>query len=107
MEIAVDILELEDFKATIQRSGSAFLDKLFTKNEQQNSEPEHLAGIFCVKECAIKAGIIKVGEWLSIEIKKDALGKPFLYWVEGIKISDTAISISHTKNYCVANLIKV
>jgi holo-[acyl-carrier-protein] synthase len=107
METAIDIVNISDFSDSIKRSGNEFLKRIFTTNELKDSNTQTLAGIFCVKECAIKADLINVGEWLKIEVEHLENGKPVLKKTDGSIISDVKISIAHTKEICVAHLIKL
>lgn len=105
MNVGIDIIEISDFKERISRSGSIFLDRIFTLDEQTDLNPVHLAGIFCVKECLVKIGVIKPGEWLIAEIINGRTGKPTVY-IDGKKSGRVSVSISHSKNYAVAVVMK-
>ena len=115
--IGTDILEIERFKNVIDEHGQKFLDKLFSKNEQNyclryKDKTSHYTVRFCAKEAVVKAlgvGFGKEIAFLDIEILNDSLGKPT------VKLSPKSsqhfgnplfhISLSHCKNYATATVI--
>lgn len=106
MDIGIDIQDIADFEQAYIRSGESLLEKIFTPQELDNRDTPHLCGLFCAKEAAIKAGITKVGEWLTIYTKVDSSGKPTLYTLDDKKIENASLSISHSKTTCVAVVIR-
>ncbi|OGC50346.1 hypothetical protein A2716_04020 [candidate division WWE3 bacterium RIFCSPHIGHO2_01_FULL_40_23] len=107
MKVGLDIQNLKKFKKSVERSGQAFLHKIFTKKELSTNNTDnlkHLCGIFCAKEALIKTGIIGIGDWLEVEILKDAKGKPLVY-KSGHKEEKIVISISHSEDICAAVVI--
>ncbi len=107
--VGVDIIEIGRVRDAIKRQGQPFLDKLFTKKEQEYcntySESErHYAGRFAAKEAIVKAlgtGFGKEANWLGIEILNDENGKPSVNLLDGKQVT-MLISISHCKEYAVA-----
>jgi len=109
-----DIIEIQRIKAALERQGKSFLDKIFTREEQEYclsyNEPERsLAGRFAAKEAVLKAlgtGIIPGVSWLDIAITKDALGKPSVVLssrlMERFCSPTILISISHCRTYATA-----
>lgn len=106
--IGNDIIEIARIKALIDRYGERFLDRIFTKKEQEyclrhQQRERHFAGRFAAKEAISKAlgtGFRNGLSWLDLEICNDENGKPYVnYKVEGIKIE---ISISHCREYATA-----
>jgi holo-[acyl-carrier protein] synthase len=85
--IGIDLVEVERFRASLERGGQAFLDKLFTPGEQADcggrADPApHYAARFAVKEAAMKAlgrgyGQEGVG-FRDFELLKDDGGRPSL-----------------------------
>ncbi|MDD5518414.1 MAG: holo-ACP synthase, partial [Candidatus Omnitrophica bacterium] len=94
-----------------ERWGEAFLNRIFTDEELANAKLrpslyQHLAGRFAAKEAVFKA----LGEadlnWKDIEILNDPEGKPCCKFLNAKgKGKDVIVSISHVKNYAVANAI--
>lgn len=109
--IGVDITEVKRLRQAVEKWGEAFLGRVFTKEELENAKSrgslyQHLAGRFAAKEAVFKAlGDPKL-VWKDVQILNDPEGRPHC------KISnpkskkiDVHISISHVKNYAVANAI--
>ena len=80
--------------------------RIFHASEMQDDRPEHLAGIFAVKEAFFKA-LEQNPDFLSLEVKKTDNGKPVVSYVgiEGIHSVD--VSISHEKDYAVASVVMI
>jgi len=112
-----DIIEIERIEEAIKKHGQAFLDRLFTLEEQKycqsfKNSSQHFAGRFAAKEAVAKAlgtGINKNFGWLDITITNDPQGKP------SAQLSPSAqkqfqnpqllITISHCKQYATATCI--
>ncbi|MFZ3590200.1 holo-ACP synthase [Bacillus sp. DJP31] len=109
--IGIDIIEIhrvEDLAARMPK----FVQRILTEREikkyewlQGKRKAEYLAGRFAAKEAFSKAmgtGIGKGLQFTDIEIVQDPLGKPFFSkpFTEG-----TYLSISHSKEYAVAQVI--
>jgi holo-[acyl-carrier protein] synthase len=109
--IGVDITEVSRLRKAIEKWGSSFLDRVFTKKEMENAKTRgslymHLAGRFAAKEAVFKAlGNTKLN-LKDVQILNDKNGKPFCE-VMNSKAKDCRIlvSISHVKNYAVANAV--
>lgn len=116
----VDIVEVFRMKGAIEKWGEGFLAKIFTDREIKYSNSrrfshQHFAARFAAKEAVIKA----FGEprkfpikWTDIEVLNDDEGKPVMKFHNDAlalkkrkKVSDIIISMSHSKNYAVANAI--
>lgn len=110
--IGNDIIEVKRILKSIKNHRDHFLDKLFTKNEQEYckkfSSPEiHFAGRYAAKEAVSKALGTGFGEelkWLEFEIINDKKGKPEVIFSNGSRWEDCQIllSISHCKDYASA-----
>jgi len=116
--IGIDIIEIERIKDAIL-SKTRFKNRFFTEGEiaycELHKSPwAHYAGRFAAKEAIVKA--LGTGfrgfKWQDIEIVKDELGKPKvvlhnqankLAQEEGI--TEIMISISHSRDYAVANAV--
>lgn len=110
MSIGVDIEDINRFEG----KGQKFLDRLFTKNEQQYclskpNPPSHFAVRFCAKEAVIKAlnsSGIKHPQQNKIEIVHDINGCPKIL-IHDEKFSDInfEVSLSHDKSKAVAFVV--
>ena len=107
----VDITEVKRLRQAIERWGDSFLQRIFTEKELQNAKNraslyQHLAGRFAAKEAVFKAFGDARLNWKDMEILNDKEGKPncVISCRNAGKI-DVHISISHVKNYAVANAI--
>jgi holo-[acyl-carrier protein] synthase len=116
----VDIVEIFRMRDAIDRWGEAFLTKIFTAREIKYSNSrrfshQHFAARFAAKEAVVKA----FGEarkhplnWTEIEVLNDKEGKPVIEFHDAAlklkkakKVSDVIVSLSHSKNYAIANAI--
>lgn len=112
-----DIIEIDRVKDSIEKLGNPFLDRVFTKKEidycesKNKQKYQHYAARFAAKEAAFKALSENIKDkfsvsWKDFEVVNDEQGKPKLnvYNVNLDNIEDIDISISHCKNYAVANV---
>ena len=112
-----DIIEIDRVKDSIEKLGNPFLDRVFTKKEidycesKNKQKYQHYAARFAAKEAAFKALSEKIKHkfsvsWKDFEVVNDEQGRPKLnvYNVNLDNIEDIDISISHCKNYAVANV---
>ena len=108
MRIGTDIIEISRIKKAIENNGNLFLDRIFSKQEQEycekkkNMKFQHYAGKFAAKEAVFKAvsGIIEINNWTDIEILNNENGKPNVLISK--KNLNLDISISHCKEYATA-----
>ena len=112
--IGTDIIEINRIKENIEKHSDHFLDRIFTKKEQEycakfSDSTERFAGRFAAKEAIAKAlgcGFGKELSFVDIEISNDSLGKPLVQLSEKASKSfndpKIEISISHCKDYAVA-----
>ncbi len=107
----VDITEVGRIKKAVEKWGEAFLNRVFTAEELINAKTrgslyQHLAGRFAAKEAVFKALGDAELNWQDIEILNDKQGKPSCKFLNiKNKGVDVIVSISHVKNYAVANAI--
>lgn len=112
-----DIIEIERIKNSIEKLGEKFLNKVFTENEKNYCESknkqkyQHYAARFAAKEAAFKALSWKIKDkydikWTDFEVLNDEQGKPFIkiYCIDCEDIEDIDLSLSHCKEYAVANV---
>ena len=120
--IGVDIVEIERFASSMQRSGQAFLDRHVLPDEQAYWSPQReparcFAARFAAKEAVSKAlgtGIGAQLAWRDIEIRRKDSGEPFIVLhgtgaetARGLGVSSVLLSLSHSEHYAVANAIAV
>ena len=107
----VDITEVKRLRQAIEKWGDSFLGRVFTDEELENAKTrgslyQHLAGRFAAKEAVFKAMGDPHLNWKDVQILNDKQGKPCCRILNGRgKRIDVHISISHVKNYAVANAI--
>ena len=117
VKCGVDIIEISRIKDSIENLGDKFLNKIYTKKEidycesKGNSKFEHYAARFAVKEAAFKAVSEEVKDkfkisWKDIETINDENGRPKteILFVKDNKIKNIDVSISHCKEYAIANV---
>lgn len=116
MKIAcgIDIIEISRIEKAIERQGNKFLCTIYTEKEIQYCEShkankfQHYAARFAAKEAIYKAlsEIMPKDElkWTAFEITNDENGKPKVN-IKFEKIIDIDISISHCKEYAIANVV--
>jgi len=120
--VGVDIIEISRFKEASKKWGKNFIDKVFTPREKEYSRnkknsAQHFAARFAAKEAVFKAfGDEKdsIQKWTDIEIINDRNGKPTVVFhssAEKLKksrnVSDVMVSMSHCKDYAVANAVLI
>ncbi len=112
-----DIIEIERIKKSIERSGSNFLNLIYTPKEieycesTRNAKYCHYAGRFASKEAIFKTVSILLPDkfgisWKDVQIVNDENGNPRIEFlkVQFEQIKSIDISISHCKEYAVANV---
>lgn len=117
----VDIVEIDRIKASFEKLGDTFRDRIFTRNEVEYCESrkavkyKSYAARFAAKEAVSKAFGTGMGDRIGfkdIEIRNDEKGKPYVNLLgkarelfdemNGVEIS---ISMSHSDNYAVAFVV--
>lgn len=119
-DIGIDIIEIERIKQAINKN-PRFLNKMFTDNEIEYFKSngfryESIAGNFAAKEAISKAlGTgIRDFKFKDIEILRNELGKPIVKTYNNLNsicikynVIDIKVSISHCKDYAVANAVTI
>jgi len=107
----VDITEVNRLRRAIEKWGETFLKRVFTKKEMRNAQTRgslylHLAGRFAAKEAVFKAlGNMNL-RFKEVEVLNDKDGRPRCEVLNNkAKDCEIQLSISHVKNYAVANAI--
>lgn len=113
-----DIIEIKRIKESIEDVGVRFLQRVYTDTEIEYCESknkqkyQHYAARFATKEAIFKAISPKLKNkydigWKNIEVKNDINGRPSASFIN-IEIQDIEemdISISHCKEYAIANVV--
>lgn len=116
-----DIIEISRIKKSIEEMGDKFIGKIFTIKEIQYCESkkaqkyQHYAARFAAKEAAFKAISTYLDDkysisWQDIEISNNEAGRPEINIkksIDGLSIENIEsmdISLSHCKEYAVANV---
>jgi holo-[acyl-carrier protein] synthase len=118
LRTGVDLIEIERVEEVVRRHGSRYLDRIYTRAEQDQSRhnTQFLAGRFAAKEAVAKAlgtGIGEVG-WLEIEILGDEQNVPTINLsgaarqrAAALGLVDWSVSISHSMTHAVAFAVAV
>ena len=114
-----DIIEIERIKKSIEdeKTGQAFIKRVFTQKEidycesKKGQKYQHYAARFAAKEAAFKAISEQIDDkfsisWKDFEITNNTQGKPQLNIsnIDLQNIENIDLSISHCKQYAVANV---
>lgn len=118
--IGIDIIEIKRIERAIHKNEN-FLKRIFTVKEIEYFESidygvNSIAGSFAAKEAIMK--VLGTGlrefKWTDIEIGRDHLGKPYSMlhnnakrMADNCNIKEILISISHSKEYAVAQALGV
>ena len=114
----IDIIEIDRIKECIAPLNEKFKERVYTEKEiiysesKNNQKYQHYAVRFATKEAVFKA-ISKFLDdkfeisWKDIEITNDETGRPKvkIYHEISKKIDKIDISMSHCKQYAVANVV--
>ena len=113
----VDIIEIDRVKDSIEELGEKFLNRVYTQNEirycesKKKQKYQHYAARFAAKEATFKAVSKLIDDkysvcWKDFEVENDEQGRPSinLVGIDESTIENIDISISHCKNYAVANV---
>jgi holo-[acyl-carrier protein] synthase len=118
--IGIDVVEVKRIGSSMDEFGEKFVNRIFTKAEQdycasQKRPAIHYAARFAAKEAIAKAfgtGIGKQISWLDMEITRQASGEPSVImsgggkkYAEELKVADIKISLTHAEHYAAANAV--
>ncbi len=119
MKIAcgTDIIEIDRIRESIEHLRDKFINKIFTIEEIKYCESkgkqkyQHYAARFAAKEATFKAISWSLQDkyqitWKDIEIANDNTGRPNvnIIGIDFEDIEDIDLSLSHCKQYAVANV---
>ncbi|HAB67245.1 MAG TPA: holo-[acyl-carrier-protein] synthase [Firmicutes bacterium] len=114
-----DIIEIERIKESIEdkKMGKAFVKRVYTSKEIEYCESkkaqkyQHYAARFAAKEATFKAISEQIDDkysitWKDIEVINNEQGRPQLnlMGMDLKNIEDIDLSLSHCKEYAVANV---
>lgn len=116
-----DIIEIPRIKESIENIGNRFIKEIYTEKEieycesKNNAKYQHYAARFAAKEAIFKAISKLLNDkyeisWKNAEILNDGNGKPYINFIDtniANNIEDIDISISHCKEYAIANVILI
>lgn len=113
-----DIIEIDRVRKSIENIGEKFVTEIYTPNEiaycegKKNAKFQHYAARFAAKEAVYKAlnNIIEDRfsiSWQNVEILNNRNGKPYINFrqIEFPNILSIDISLSHCKEFAVANVV--
>lgn len=112
-ELGIDIIRVDRIRASIERFGERFSQRVLTPDEQRyvRMRPETFAGRWAAKEAVSKVlglGVRGIG-WRDIEVERLPTGQPAVRLhgraaarAEQLGMGRIALSISHESDYAVA-----
>ena len=119
----IDLVKVERMEQWIGRtSGKAFLDRVFSAEEQaycgsKRMKFEHYAARFAAKEAVLKALKVrpqKNQRFSGIEVRREATGKPFIALSAKIRKqlripaqAQIELSVAHEREYAIATVVIV
>ena len=113
----IDMIEVNRIQDSIESLGEKFLNKIYTPSEIEycNSKKQmryqHFAVRFAAKEAIFKAISDLLEDkyeitWTDVEILNDEKGKPYVKFInKEYPIKEIDISLSHLKEYAIANCV--
>ena len=121
VKCGVDIIEVSRIEDAIENLEDKFLNRVYTEKEieycssKNNMKYQHFAVRFAAKEAIFKAVSESLQEktdivWTNIEILNNKAGRPYVSFINcdmEEKIENIDISLSHIKEYAIANCVVV
>ena len=116
----VDLAEVPRIRASVERFGQRFVERIFTPAEiayveRKANKYERYAARFAAKEAGMKAigtGWRRGVTWQDFEVANLPSGKPTLRFhgvaaefAERLKVRNVALSITHTSEVAMAHVI--
>lgn len=117
MYVGIDLVEVSRIEGLFCQHES-FLNRIYTPREveyclSKRNKYQHLAARFATKEAVVKA-LGRGMKWKDIELLNDPSGRPYLTLYGRAKelaekrgISRWDVSVSHTKDYAVAQVFLI
>lgn len=119
--IGVDIVEIARIERAVERHGARFVERVFTRREQdycaRMARPgPHFAVRWAAKEAFYKAlpgSLQKLSSWQSVEIAAEderrplirVLAEPLREAMATADLGNVHVSLSHEQHYCVAFVV--
>jgi holo-[acyl-carrier protein] synthase len=118
--VGTDLIEIDRMRASVERFGERFLQRVFTSGEiaycmRKKDAAESLAARFAAKEAGAKAlgtGISRGISWKEIEVRREPGERPELHWsgraaerareMGAVRVS---LSITHSRNLAMAVVV--
>ena len=106
----IDIEMVDSFRGKVDVQADDTFKRLFTPVEMaycmiQEDPPQHFAARFCAKEAIRKCGEFFINiPYQEIEICNKENGEPYTK-IQGEKWKNISISLSHTRDFAVANAV--
>lgn len=123
IKTGIDIIEVNRVQNSIDEMGEKFINKIYTLNEinyckgTKSAQAQHYAARFAAKEATFKAVSTLLTDkysisWKNVQVVNDEDGKPKIEFVslskevekELKKIACIDVSLSHLKEYAIANV---
>jgi holo-[acyl-carrier protein] synthase len=116
----IDLVEVERIQQSIERYGARFLNRIFTRAEQdyclrKRMAAESFAARFAAKEAAAKAlgtGMSRGVNWLQIEVVREPGGRPGLAFHGSaaqisarLGVARVVLSLTHTASLAMASVL--
>jgi holo-[acyl-carrier protein] synthase len=119
LRTGVDLIEIARFTSAVQRHGSRFLERVFTRQEldevgEVNGKMASLAARFAAKEAVSKAFGTGIGllAWREIQVLRGPEREPILHFsgtaarmAEEQNLTTWSVSLSHTEQYAIAMVV--
>ena len=116
LRTGVDLLEITRLREAVERHGERIMARIFTRTEREQCGENYasLAARFAAKEAVAKALGTGLGEvsFTDIEIVRGENGEPNLKLsgkalevATELKLTEWAISLSHTHEYAMASVV--
>lgn len=118
--MGIDVAEVKRIQDVIESQKERFLRRVYTLEEAAYCEEfknkyERYAGRFAVKEAAMKAlgtGWSRGVRWIDVEVVRQRGGRPTLALkgeakkiADGLGVKNIAVSITHTADQAIAQVI--
>lgn len=118
--VGVDLAEVPRIRASFERFGAKFRDRIFTPLEiayceSKANKYERYAARFAAKEAGMKAigtGMRRGVRWVDFEVANLPSGKPTLrfhgvaaQYAERLGVTNIALSMTHTSETSLAHVI--
>lgn len=116
----IDLVEVDRIQQSIERYGARFLNRIFTRAEQdycqrKRSAAESFAARFAAKEAAAKAlgtGMSRGVNWVQIEVVREPGGRPGIafhgsaaHCAARLGVARVVLSLTHTATLAAASVL--